>query len=305
MPLAPVYATIALAFKLRRKPVLFTVHNVTDHEGSVIFRAASRLLFSLADHLIVHTATNQQTLIHEYGIDPSRTSVIPHGSLDFQVTCSADREQIRHEMGFSNADKVVLFFGAIRPYKGLATALRAMAEVLKVLPKAKLLIAGKLWEPWDTYQNLIDELRLANHVKAFLDYIPSEDVHRYFCAADLTVLPYLHFDSQSGVGSTAVAFRTPMIVSGVGGLPELVQDPRFVVPPGDSAALGRIITDCLSTPEKLESMSRHLDSTAHELDWGAIAQNTNLLYERLIRANEVPVPDRKSRFLNLISGSKK
>jgi glycosyltransferase involved in cell wall biosynthesis len=285
MPLAPIYATIALAFKLRRKPVLFTVHNVTDHEGSVIFRAASRILFKLADHLIVHTAINQRTLIHEYGIDPARTSVIPHGSLDFQVTCSVNRVQIRHEMGFSPDDKVVLFFGTIRPYKGLATAIKAIGEVKKVLPQVRLLIAGKLWEPWSTYKKLIDELQLANHVKTFLDYIPSKDVHRYFCAADLTVLPYLHFDSQSGVGSTAVAFRTPMIVSEVGGLPELVQDRRCVVPPGDSAALGHVIADCLATPEKLESMTRHLDLTAHELDWGVIAKNNSLLYAQLMEMN--------------------
>jgi len=282
MPLAPIYATIAIAFKLRRKPVLFTVHNATDHDGSTIFRAASRLLFSLADHLIVHTASNRRTLIQEYGIEPARTSVIPHGSLDFQVTCSADRAQIRHEMGFSPDDKVVLFFGAIRPYKGLATAIEAIGEVKKALPQVRLLIAGKLWEPWDTYQKLIDDLELSNHVKTFLDYIPSKDVHRYFCAADLAVLPYLHFDSQSGVGSTAVAFRTPMIVSSVGGLPDLVKNSRWVFPPGDSHALAQTLFDCLSDPEEIAKMERQLDSVASELDWRHIVGRTFKLYGDLI-----------------------
>ena len=175
-------------------------------------------------------------------------------------------------MGFEASQKVILFFGAIRPYKGLATAIRAMADVVKAVPEACLLIAGKLWEPWDTYQKLIDESQLSRHVKTFLDYIPSEDVHRYFCAADLTVLPYQHFDSQSGVGSTAVAFRTPMIVSDVGGLPELVRDSRWVVPSGDNAAIADAIVACLSSPDTLQTMARQLGKVAQELDWAVIAE---------------------------------
>ena len=289
MPLAPIYAIVCLAFKIRRKPVIFTVHNVSGHEGSNIFETVSRLLFKLGDHFIVHTSANRTALMTQYGLESDKVSVIPHGSLDFQVSRHADRAAIRQKMGFKATQKVILFFGAIRPYKGLATAIRAMADVVKAVPEACLLIAGKLWEPWDTYQKLIDESQLSRHVKTFLDYIPSEDVHRYFCAADLTVLPYQHFDSQSGVGSTAVAFRTPMIVSDVGGLPDLVQDPRCVVAPGDSAALGHIITDRLSNPEKLKSMSQHLNSIAHELDWGTIAQNTCHLYEQLVTNNR-PFP---------------
>ena len=283
MPLAPIYAIVCLAFKIRRKPVIFTVHNVSGHEGSLIFETVSRLLFKLGDHFIVHTAANRTALTTQYGIESGKVSVIPHGSLDFQVSRHADRAAIRQEMGFKASQKVILFFGAIRPYKGLATAIRAMADVVTVVPEACLLIAGKLWEPWDTYQKLIDESQLSHHVTTFLDYIPSEEVHRYFCAADLTVLPYLHFDSQSGVGSTAVAFRTPMIVSDVGGLPELVKDNRLVVPPRNSDALADAIIDCLSDPELLPTMLGDLDSTASELDWGVIARNTCLLYEQLIK----------------------
>jgi glycosyltransferase involved in cell wall biosynthesis len=268
---------------MRRKPVIFTVHNVSSHEDSHFFKAVSQFIFKLGDHFIVHTKANRSALKARYGIKSSKVSVIPHGSLDFQVSRHADRAAIRQEMGFKASQKVILFFGAIRPYKGLATAIRAMADVVKVVPEACLLIAGKLWEPWDNYQKPIDESHLSSHVKTYLDYIPSEDVHRYFCAADLTVLPYQHFDSQSGVGSTAVAFRTPMIVSDVGGLPELVKDSRLVVPPGNSDALADAIIDCLSDPELLPTTLGHLDTTASELDWGVIAQTTCLLYEQLIK----------------------
>lgn len=282
MPLAPIYAIVCLAFKIRRKPVIFTVHNVSGHEGSHIFETVSRILFKLGDHFIVHTEANRTALTTQYGIESSKVSVIPHGSLDFQVSRHTDRATIRQEMGLTASQKVILFFGAIRPYKGLATAIRAMADVVKVVPEACLLIAGKLWGPWDTYQKLIDELQLSNHVKTHLDYIPSEDVHRYFCVADLTVLPYLHFDSQSGVGSTAVAFRTPMIVSAVGGLPELVKNNRWVVPPGDSQVLAQTMSDCLSNPEELEKMVQQLDSVSSELDWRNIAGLTFRLYGDLI-----------------------
>ena len=76
---------------------------------------------------------------------------------------------------------------------------------------------------------LIEDLAIDNAVKTYLDYVPSGDVYKYFEAADLVLLPYEQFDSQSGVGSTAVSFRKPMIVSDVGGLPDLVPDRRWVV----------------------------------------------------------------------------
>ena len=282
LPLAPIYGVVAFGFKARRKPVVFTVHNVSGHDGGGLFVAVSKILFRLGDHFIVHTEANRRRLIQQYGIAPHHISVIAHGSLDFQVDAAADRERLRQELGIRLAHKVVLIFGAIRPYKGLDVAIRAFAEVVKEMPEARLLIAGKLWGPWDDYRDLIRAFDLQDKVITHLDYVPAARVHRFFGAADLVVLPYRRFVSQSGVGATAVAFRTPMIVSDVGGLPDLVADHRAVVPPDDPEALAAAMQMMLQDPALLAQLRQSLDAVARTLSWEGIAAATWAVYQKVL-----------------------
>ena len=278
LPLAPVYLAVCAGFKLRKKPVVFTVHNVLPHEKSRGYIAASRILFTLGDHFIVHTEQNRRQLMAHYHIPESRISRIPHGTLDFQANTDADKGSIRETLDISSGEKVILLFGAIRSYKGVETALKAFAEVKKSMDHARLVIAGKLWENWAPYDRLIRDLDLAAHVTTILDYIPSGEVHRLYTAADLVILPYHHFDSQSGVGNTAIAFRKPMIVSNVGGLPDLVKDPGCVVPPRNPSALARAIIHCLRSPKRLSALSADADNISKDFSWSAIAKTTFFVY---------------------------
>ena len=284
LPLAAIYACIGAIFKLRGKPVVFTIHNVLSHERSQLYEIASRWLFKLGDHFIVHTEINRRQMKVHYRISGERISLISHGSLDFHVQNRIDRDNIRLELGIDPSQKVILVFGAIRPYKGVDTALEAFSKVLQEVPDALLFIAGKLWQKWKPYQQLIEDLGINDSVKTCLEYIPSGDVHKYFEAADLVILPYHHFDSQSGVGSTAVSFHKPMIVSDVGGLPDLVKDCRYVIPPNDPKALARSIAGCLKDPKQLTAMAGCTQKVAAELSWPRIAQKTCAIYDNLISA---------------------
>ena len=87
-----------------------------------------------------------------------------------------------------------------------------------------------------------------------LHYIDADEVAGYFLASDLVILPYLHFDSQSGAGASAVAFRKPMIVSRTGGLPEMVIDKKNVVTPGDAEALSERIIYCFKNKAVLSGI---------------------------------------------------
>ena len=283
LPLAPVYLAVCAGFKLRKKPVVFTVHNVLPHERSRGYVAASRALFTLGDHFIVHTEQNRRQLEEHYHIPESRIARIPHGTLDFQADTRAGKGSIREALGISADEKVILLFGAIRPYKGVETALKAFADVIKTEDRARLVIAGKLWESWAPYDRLIRELGLAAHVTTVLDYIPSGEVHRFYTAADLVILPYHHFDSQSGVGNTAIAFRKPMIVSDIGGLPDLVKDPGCVVPPRNPSALARAIVHCLGDPNRLSALSADADNISKDFSWRAIAKTTFFVYETVYK----------------------
>ena len=282
LPLAMVYACICLLFKLRGKPVIFTVHNVLCHNRSKLYQLASRLLFYLGDHFIVHTRLNRAQMTACYQIPQSKISVIAHGSLNFQVKCAVDRDIIRNQMGFEPEHKVILVFGAIRSYKGLKTMLLAFPTVIHRYPTARLLIAGKLWEKWAPYESLIEKMGISDRVTAHLNYIPSGDVYRYFCSADLVVLPYHHFDSQSGVGATAVAFQKPMLVSNVGGLPDLVNDHRQVFEPNDPDELSRAIVQYFSGLQQDALACLSTENIADRFHWPSIAQKTRSIYNQVI-----------------------
>jgi len=281
LPLFPIYLFICIGFKLRGKPVVFTVHNVLPHEKSGLFSIFSGLLFKLSDHFIVHSEKNSIQMIQHYNIPKERVTAIPHGPLDFHTLKKVSREKARQEMKIQPEKKVILLFGAIRPYKGIDTAIAAFDQVRKEIPEARLLIAGKLWEKWAPYAEMIENRKLEKSIQLFLQYIPSEMVSNFFSAADLVILPYHHFDSQSGVGSIAVSFRKPMIVTNTGGLPDLVENPRNIVPQKDPDALAREIIKSLKTPGRLEKMKAEAEVIAKKIAWPALAKKTLSVYKNL------------------------
>jgi len=284
MPLFPVYLAVCVCFKLKNKPVIFTVHNVLSHEKSRIYIKLSQILFRMADHFIVHSQLNKQQMIHCYGISGDQISIIPHGSLDLHVRPQASPTALKTKFGLSPESKVILLFGAIRPYKGIDTAIRAFAETVKKIPDARLLIAGRLWEDWAPYKRLIQDLHIEKQVITHLDYIPSGDVHQFFEVADLCVFPYHHFDSQSGAGAAALSFRKPMIVSNVGGLPELVKDRRFIVPPTDPKALADAMSFCLQAPSVLSGMASDTETISAQFAWPEIAKQTLTIYQQALKS---------------------
>ena len=112
---------------------------------------------------------------------------------------------------------MVLFFGFIRKYKGLDLLL----EALRHTPKVHAIIAGECYEDWDFYQKIIQENGLSERVHLFTDFIAADQVRVFFSAADLVVQPY-RTATQSGISQIAYHFEIPMLVTNVGGLPEIV-----------------------------------------------------------------------------------
>lgn len=284
-PLFPIYLIVCACFKFKKKPVIFTVHNVLSHENSALYFKMSQVLFKFGDYFIVHSNINKQQMNKFYHIPYDQISVIPHGSLDFHIKNGVDKEKLRIKMGLKPENKVVLLFGAIRPYKGLDTAIKAFADVINNVPDARLLIAGRLWEDWAPYEQLIRKLGLEDYIITHLDYIPSGDVYKFFEVSDLCILPYHHFDSQSGAGSVAISFRKPMIVSNVGGLPDLVKKSRWVVPPGNSSALAHAVTKCLKDPNVIEQMKTDAEIILNQFSWSGIAVKTEKIYQQLMNHN--------------------
>ncbi len=284
LPLFPIYWVVCACFKLKQKPVVLTVHNVFSHEKSKMYFILSKILFRWGDYFIVHSDTNKKQLMQFYGIKEHCISVVPHGSLDFHVKSSSDAMGFRNRFGLCPENKVVLLFGAIRPYKGIDIAIKAFAQCLQKIPEARLLIAGKLWMDWSPFQQLIRQLQIEKHVIAYLEYIPSGKVHQFFEVADLCVFPYLHFDSQSGAAAVALSFRKPMIVTDVGGLPDFVCDRRFVVPPGNIQALAQAMALCLGNLDILQKMALDTELVSSAFSWADIAHQTEKIYKKLLQS---------------------
>lgn len=281
-PLVFIYLIICTIYKIRKKPVVITVHNIVNHEKKNLYAFCSKILFKLGDYFIVHSNSNKDLLIKLFGIKSNRVTKIPHGPLEFRQSKDITRKNAREMLNLKSQDQVILMFGTIRPYKGIDIALDAFARVIKSVPEAHMVIAGKLWEPWERYEKIVKEKNLSGYIKKDLHYVDADEVAKYFIASDLVILPYLHFDSQSGVGATAVAFKKPMIVTRTGGLPELVVDQENVVPPGDAESLSDRIIYCLKSRSVLNRMSQESKKIAENISWERIAIDTIAIYKKLL-----------------------
>jgi glycosyltransferase involved in cell wall biosynthesis len=278
LPLAPIWMTVLLAAKRRGIRTVLTIHNTLPHERSFLYLPATRLLARLADRCIVHSEANRRQAHDVLGLPLNKVSVVRHGVLSVGRVRPPDRAGARKKLGLPPEAPVALFFGSIRPYKGIGTLMEAFARVVERLPEARLVVAGKPWSDWSCEQRRIERLGIAERVACFLEYIPADGMQDFFDAADVCVFPYTHFDAQSGAALTALAFEKPLIVSDAGGLPDLVADRRFVVAPGDADALAEAMRIALADPEERRRMTEASARAARMHSWEDIARETLKVY---------------------------
>ena len=155
------------------------------------------------------------------------------------------KQLARKHLSIGNEEKIILFFGFIRKYKGLDILLNAMA-ILKILepeaPNVKLLIVGEFYEDEKSYQEQIEKLGIRDNLILRTGFIPDSEVKYYLCATDAVVQPYRNA-TQSGVTPVAYHFEKPMIVTNVGGLPSLVPHEKagLVAEPTAESIAGAIL----------------------------------------------------------------
>jgi D-inositol-3-phosphate glycosyltransferase len=149
-----------------------------------------------------------------------KIKVEPHPVYDI-FGSAISRSEARQKLGIAEEDKLVLFFGFIRHYKGLDLLLRAMADERMSSAGIKLVVAGEFYEDAKPYHAIIDDFQLKDRILLHDHYIPKELVKAYFGAADIVAQPY-RSATQSGVTQIAYHFGRAMLVTDVGGLPEIV-----------------------------------------------------------------------------------
>jgi glycosyltransferase involved in cell wall biosynthesis len=282
-PLAPSYAVMLATARRSGKRVVMTLHNVLPHERSVWKDFLNRTVTRFADHLIVHSERMREVLLEEMRIAESEVSVIPHGVLAPSGP-APDRREAKERLGLPNDARVVLYFGHIRKYKGIRTLLDAFRAVSDEVPSSHLVIAGQPWVDWVPYEARIAALKLTDRVTTKLGFVAPVDVGAYFAAADVVALPYTHFEAQSGIGAMALAYERAIVVSDVGGLPDVVSDPRAIVPPRDAGSLSRALSAILSDDQLREKLEEDARQLSKEFEWGPIAERTVAVYRNVLSA---------------------
>lgn len=215
---APCYAVVSfLARKFIGVKVLYILDNIIPHER----RPGDILLSKIGLRYVDFFIAQSKTVLDDLLIfrPESIYREIPHPVYEI-FSSGLSKFQAKKNLGITD-DHVILYFGYIREYKGLKYLIKAMPRILDFI-KIRLLVCGEFYEGRTETLKLVDELGLKNCVKVYDKFIPNEEVGNYFCASDLVVLPYVSA-TQSGIVQIAYNYNKPVIVTKVGGLPEVVK----------------------------------------------------------------------------------
>jgi glycosyltransferase involved in cell wall biosynthesis len=263
---------LLLPRRSRGRPLLLTAHDILPREARPGQRAAQRRSYERFDAIVVHSEHGRRRLTEDLGVEPGRVHVIPHGAFAHLAEQPVPDGRLGRPP-FETDLPVVLCFGLMRPYKGIDVLLDAWRGI----DGAELWIAGMA-------RMDIAALRAAAppNVRFVPRFIGDAELPAYFRAASLVVLPYREID-QSGVLFTALAFGRPLLLSDVGGFPEMAATGAArIVPAGDPAALHDALASLLGDPAQLQEMSeRAVLAGEGKYSWPSIAQRTLALYERL------------------------
>ena len=271
--MAPCFGTIArIARSNGVTKFVCQIDNVEPHEHHIIDRPCNHYYLGAVDGF-VYMSEQVHGELKAYTAAPALFS--PHPMFE-NFGKAVERDEACRRIGIDPAQRYTLFFGLIRDYKGLDLLLKAWA---KWMPDGRnLLIAGEFYASREKYISLIEELGLQDRVVLHDRFIADEDVKYYFSAADALVLPY-RTATQSGVTQIAYNFSLPMIVTRVGGLPEIVPDGRVgLVCEADAES----IKEALERLYEGDTMQRLKDNFVEErkrFSWAAMCDRLEEVYQ--------------------------
>ncbi len=234
--------------EMRTRSVMIC-HNVKQHEDKPMEAYFTKLAFKHCEGFIVHSDEDRENLLKYRPDAIVRKNFHPTYDI-FATRFPWERDEARKQLNIEG--DVLLFFGVVRPYKGLIHLINAMPEILKH-HKLTLLVVGGFWKAEEEYRKHIAELGIDEHVRVYNQYVPNEEVGKYFMASDLAVLPY-ESATQSGITQIAYGFELPCVVTNVGGLPEVVDNGKtgYIIPPKDPDAIAKTVLRFFDERDKID-----------------------------------------------------
>jgi glycosyltransferase involved in cell wall biosynthesis len=238
--MGPCLGTISRIVKGNGKTkVISILDNIIPHEKRIGDYLLAKYFANSVDGFI---AMSESVLTDLNKFDTKKPRAFsPHPLFD-NFGAAITKPEAYEKLGLAINEEYILFFGFIRDYKGLDLLLQAMADERVRNLNMKLIVAGEFYTDAKPYADLIQQLGLRDKLILKTDFIPDDEVRNYFCAADMVVQPYKHA-TQSGVTQICYHFDRPMLVTNVGGLPEIVPHGKvgYVVEPQPKAIADAIV----------------------------------------------------------------
>lgn len=254
------------------------VHNMIPHEPSLLDKLLAPLYVRSTDGFVALS----DSVVHDIEkLDKQSKpkTFNPHPIYDHYGE-KMTKDEACKALGLSPENDYLLFFGLVRAYKGLDLLLDAMALVHKQLPNLRVLIAGEFYEQEATYRKQIADNGLTDKVIIRNEFIPDDDLRKYFGAANLIVQPYKSA-TQSGVTQVAFYFEKPMLVTNVGGLGEIVHHEKmgYAVAPNANDIANAIID--YYTNNRQTDYTNYLIKEKEKYAWSRMTEAFNRIYEQL------------------------
>ncbi len=265
---APAFSGVAKKIRKYSDATIMAIcDNIIPHEERLLDTRLTKRFFGFIDSFIVLSKKVENELLSF--IPEAKYKYSPHPIYSiFNNTLS--KEQAKAELKLATK-KVLLFFGLIREYKGLDILINAMEKIKTELEDYTLLIVGECYENENKYTELIKKAGITDNVKCHYSFIPDNEVGKYFSAADVVVLPY-KTASQSGIVQIAYHFDTPVIVSNVGGLPEIVDEGKtgYCVEPNSNAFAKAI--KAFYENDNISEMNSNISEYKSQFSWDAMVK---------------------------------
>jgi D-inositol-3-phosphate glycosyltransferase len=287
---------LMLFYRAVGRKLALTVHNVNarerDGNDSRRNRMSLGIQYRLADRLFVHTERMKRELQSSFSVAQRKVIVIPFGINNTVPNTSLSSMEAKQRLRVEAADKALLFFGNIAPYKGLEHLVSALIQLVRSDKSYRLIIAGRLKgadDYWRQIRHTIGESALTPFIIQRIEYIPDEETEIFFKAADLLVLPYTHV-FQSGVLFLGYSFGLPALVTDVGSLKEEIipGETGFIAAPSDAISLASAIRQYFDSElyRKLGQRRELIKTYANErYSWSRVAAITTGIYAELLETS--------------------
>ena len=221
---------LLLFYKTLKKKIIITAHNIDINKRNdkklLLGWISLWIMYHLSNHIIVHTDLMKNELIKDFGLSQQKITVISHGINNRIPIINMSSRQAKEKLELSENNKILLFFGAIEKYKGIDILLYSLKMLIEKDSSYMLLISGS---PWNNTKylteinQLIKSLKLEKHIIKRYNFIPDDEIEKYFMAADCLILPYRQI-YQSGVVFISFFFGLPIIASEVGSFKEVIDN---------------------------------------------------------------------------------